>query len=548
MRQPVGGGLPGWALAARCSSALLGWLAPRAVVRDPGARAREYLTVRIPRPSAVLSAARRQLGAVPAGRPRGAGVAIPLLRAVGVPGMFPVAVAGASGASLPRRRRRPPRHGAGASRRRQHRRHPPVGHAHRRAPRLRRGGQPRRRRQPLTAASHLVKSAPVALGMGLTKWGFGMSKRGRPAAIGLGMSVLVALAGAPAQGAVPAGPGEREHPVPEREPRPGAGPRHPRLRRNPADPRHVVMITEEFITGQCDFHTSFDGGRTWANEGHLTVPTDFADPPCLTYDSGGYAHFNKSVVWGTGQNVYTTFASHRGPRAAARDRHRRRRGRLGHRQPLDRRRPHLGARRRRHPGRPRLPAVHHPPGHRRPAPAPGRQALRRRLVRREPAEHGRPGRAGRAPDRRRQLRGRRQDMVRPGLRRGPRREGPRDHPAGGRARTAPSTCAWRNRDDPAAAPHPIVVAKSSDGGVTWTRTPIQDATPAPTGTPPRPATPASRRWPSTPTRTGQPVRHLPRLQLRRPRHPRPALHRQRRHLVAAGAGQRRPPSATACAS
>ena len=43
--------------------------------------------------------------------------------------------------------------------------------------------------------------------------------------------------------------------------------------------------------------------------------------------------------------------------------------------------------------------------------------------------------------------------------------------------------AWRNRDDPANAPHPIVVAKSSDGGVTWARTPIADATPAPPSAP-----------------------------------------------------------------
>jgi len=81
---------------------------------------------------------------------------------------------------------------------------------------------------------------------------------------------------------------------------------------DPADPRHVVMIDEDFLAGQCDFHVSFDSGRTWA-DGHLTAPTDFADPPCFTFDSGGYAHYNKSVVFGTGQNVYTTFASHRGP-------------------------------------------------------------------------------------------------------------------------------------------------------------------------------------------------------------------------------------------
>src|SRR5688500_12657003 len=139
-----------------------------------------------------------------------------------------------------------------------------------------------------------------------------MRKLRRPAAIGLGMSILLALAGTPAQGEVPTGRVSESTRFQSENRDPVRGRDIPGLAVNPADPRHVVMITEEFITGQCDFHTSFDGGRTWPNEGHLTVPTDFADPPCRTYDSGGYAHFNKSVVWGTGQNVYTTFASHRG--------------------------------------------------------------------------------------------------------------------------------------------------------------------------------------------------------------------------------------------
>ena len=61
----------------------------------------------------------------------------------------------------------------------------------------------------------------------------------------------------------------------------------PGLAVNPADPRHVVLIDEDFLSGQCVFHTSFDGGRTWPHNGHLTVPSDFADPPCRTFDSGG---------------------------------------------------------------------------------------------------------------------------------------------------------------------------------------------------------------------------------------------------------------------
>ena len=139
-----------------------------------------------------------------------------------------------------------------------------------------------------------------------------MNKRVRVAAAGAGLSVLLALAGTPASGEVPAGRVSEATRFQEENHDPVRGRDIPGFAVDPADPRHVVMITEEFITGQCDFATSFDGGRTWPNTGHLTVPSDFADPPCRTYDSGGYAHFNKSVVWGTGQNVYTTYASHRG--------------------------------------------------------------------------------------------------------------------------------------------------------------------------------------------------------------------------------------------
>jgi hypothetical protein len=45
---------------------------------------------------------------------------------------------------------------------------------------------------------------------------------------------------------------------------------------------------------------------------------------------------------------------------------------------------------------------------------------------------------------------------------------------------------WRNRDDPSTAPRPIEVAKSTDGGATFTRTPIGDVGPAP-ATAPAPA-------------------------------------------------------------
>src|SRR5215213_6129995 len=305
----------------------------------------------------------------------------------------------------------------------------------------------------------------------------------RPAAIGAGLSLLVAVAGAPAQGAVPAGRVSENTRLQIENRDPVRGRDIPGLAVDPADPRHVVMITEEFITGQCDFHTSFDGGRTWTSEGHLTVPTDFADPPCRTYDSGGYAHFNKSVVWGTGQNVYTTFASHRG----------------------EQQRPETGVA----AGEGDSVIVNRSTD--------GGKTFERGVVAIQGARDSRPF------------------IIRPGVAVQPRASGDKlyvvgwyvvnplnvgaqggagDRRAvvassedGGKTWGAPVEAqgpdervreitppvvgkdgsvyiAWRNRDDPATAPHPIVVAKSSDGGATWTRTPIQDATVAPTTAPP----------------------------------------------------------------
>ncbi len=304
----------------------------------------------------------------------------------------------------------------------------------------------------------------------------------RPAAIGLGLSLLLAVGGPPAQGAAPPGRVSENTRFQADNKDPVRGRDIPGFAVNPADPRHVVMITEEFITGQCDFHTSFDGGRTWPNEGHLTVPTDFADPPCVTYDSGGYAHFNKSVVWGTGQNVYTTFASHRGPKQ----------------------RPETGTAQ----GEGDSVLVNRSTD--------GGRTFERAVVAIPGARESRPF------------------VIRPGIAVQPRPEGDKLYVVGwhvvnplnmgaqggqgerrtvvassedgGRTWSAPVFAeapdekvreitppvigrdgsvyiAWRNRDDPANAPHPIVVAKSSDGGVTWTRTPIVDATPAPTGIP-----------------------------------------------------------------
>jgi hypothetical protein len=94
-------------------------------------------------------------------------------------------------------------------------------------------------------------------------------------------------------------------------PDPERGADIPGLAVDPADPRHIVMIDEDYVAGRCDFHVTYDSGKTWA-DGHLPVPKDFADPPCASFDSGAAPHFDQSVVFGSGQNVYTVFAAHRG--------------------------------------------------------------------------------------------------------------------------------------------------------------------------------------------------------------------------------------------
>ncbi|MGH9127217.1 MAG: hypothetical protein ACRDZ8_21220, partial [Acidimicrobiales bacterium] len=86
----------------------------------------------------------------------------------------------------------------------------------------------------------------------------------------------------------------------------------PGLAVDPSNANHVVLVDNNFLAGQCEYNTSFDGGHTWTN-GILKAPSGFDDPPCHTFDAGGYAHFNQSVVWGSGQNVYTTFSAHHGP-------------------------------------------------------------------------------------------------------------------------------------------------------------------------------------------------------------------------------------------
>lgn len=86
----------------------------------------------------------------------------------------------------------------------------------------------------------------------------------------------------------------------------------PAVAADPSDPRHIVLINQNFVGGECEYRVTFDGGRSWEG-GALKAPAGFASSPCRTLSSGGYPHVNQSLAFGTGQNVYTVFDSPKGP-------------------------------------------------------------------------------------------------------------------------------------------------------------------------------------------------------------------------------------------
>jgi hypothetical protein len=97
----------------------------------------------------------------------------------------------------------------------------------------------------------------------------------------------------------------------------GRGVDVPGLAVDPANQNHIVEANIDPIDQQCEYHVSFDGGQTWTG-GDLTLPVPTASiaypsPACSqNFDSGGYAHFNTGIVFGSGPNVYVTFSIHQG--------------------------------------------------------------------------------------------------------------------------------------------------------------------------------------------------------------------------------------------
>lgn len=80
-----------------------------------------------------------------------------------------------------------------------------------------------------------------------------------------------------------------------------------------ADPRHLVLFYQNFVTGQCEVKVTFDGGSKWDTTA-LRAPAAFVNPPCQQFSSGGYPHVNQSIAFGSNNQVYAVFDATTGPR------------------------------------------------------------------------------------------------------------------------------------------------------------------------------------------------------------------------------------------
>ncbi|MGH9150110.1 MAG: cell wall-binding repeat-containing protein [Acidimicrobiales bacterium] len=75
------------------------------------------------------------------------------------------------------------------------------------------------------------------------------------------------------------------------------------LAANPADPNQVVAVTIDVLRDRCEYRVSVDAGATW-DRGVLRVPAGFPAQPCTAGNS-----VDGGLAWGSGQNVYASFAS-----------------------------------------------------------------------------------------------------------------------------------------------------------------------------------------------------------------------------------------------
>lgn len=87
--------------------------------------------------------------------------------------------------------------------------------------------------------------------------------------------------------------------------RPARGYEGPSIAVNPANGDHQVVGDQNLVGGQCGWHTTFDGGRTWT-DGTFAVPPEFG--PC-TLDSAGLLPMGNVAMAADPNRVYAVFNS-----------------------------------------------------------------------------------------------------------------------------------------------------------------------------------------------------------------------------------------------
>lgn len=135
-------------------------------------------------------------------------------------------------------------------------------------------------------------------------------RRRRLLAVGVMVAAFVSASAAAAQDEPEQERVRQNRPVviEDDEPGPVRGLDVPGLVANPSDPDHLVLTAEDMLAGQCIFRATVDSGSTW-DGGPLEAPEGFQSPACFEFDVGGYTHTDGSVAFGSDDNVYTTFSA-----------------------------------------------------------------------------------------------------------------------------------------------------------------------------------------------------------------------------------------------
>lgn len=76
---------------------------------------------------------------------------------------------------------------------------------------------------------------------------------------------------------------------------------------NPSNPRHIVAVYADWVSLNCETAVSNDAGKTWRRT-RLRAPAGFVDPPC-TIGSHLANQLDGGIAFGKGNSVYVTFAT-----------------------------------------------------------------------------------------------------------------------------------------------------------------------------------------------------------------------------------------------